>query len=106
MDDSTVEPPDDDNQEFEDCESEFEDHDVFTIGAGLVDNHEHDGDENKEDDELKGDSHATTEAELVGEEIDAPPRRSRRRRRLRRDPLGMTSFTCNFVLPMWCAMAA
>ena len=52
--------------------------------------------------------HAPPPPPLPEEDFDEPlPRLPRRRRRPpRRNPLDMANFTCQFLLPAWCAIAA
>ena len=111
MGDSTAEPPDDEFQDFEDLESTFSDQDEFNIGPAIANDQERDHEEeNKEENKEESEDAVQNnlEVDLVGEEFEVPRKRPhcRRWRPPRLDPLGMAGFTCQVLLPIWCAMAA
>lgn len=82
--------------ECEEFESTFSDNDEFPIGT-----------ERPDDQELISEEEDQG-VDITGEDFDELIRRLHRRRRrpLRRNPLGMANSTCRFLLPAWCASAA
>ena len=113
----SITDPSDDVEEFE---SSFTDDDDYPIGPITSE-----GQAEDEEPSPEGTNQEEKEAEIVvaedellpyapppprlpDDEFDEPlPRLHRRRRRPpRRNPLGMANFTCQFLLPAWCAIAA
>ena len=107
MGDSTAEPPDDEFQDWDDLDSTFSDQDEFSIGQALTNNQECENQEEKKE-ESEDEVQKNVEANLVAEELEVPRKLPCRRRWRppRRNPLGMAGFTCQVLLPVWCAMVA
>ena len=100
---STTELPEDEDQQIDECSSEWSDFGEYTIGPEPA------PDQSGEQPPLAPPEEQQPTADewaLVEEEAEpVAPRPRRRRRRPRRDPLGMARFACKVLLPALCAMA-
>ena len=91
------------DQQVDECSSEWSDFGEYTIGPEQIPDP---ADEQSTPAAQAEQQPTADEWALVEEEAEpVVPRPRRRRRRPRRDPLGMARFACKVLLPALCAMA-